>query len=170
MRLYTLIWLIFCFPSFTSIKKLFLSFNIYLFLAVHACSVMSDSLWPHGLYPTRLLCPWGFSSQEYWIWLLFPPPGESSQPRDQAHISCLLHWQADSLPLAPLAVARRFSSSPRACGILVPWPGIEPESPVLQGRFLTIGQPGNGCLKKKKKQLKNGWPDLALRPVCQLLT
>ena len=20
--------------------------------------VMSDSLWPHGLYPTRLLCPW----------------------------------------------------------------------------------------------------------------
>ena len=20
---------------------------------------MSDSLWPHGLYPTRLLCPWG---------------------------------------------------------------------------------------------------------------
>ena len=22
------------------------------------CSVMSDSLWPHGLQPTRLLCPW----------------------------------------------------------------------------------------------------------------
>ena len=22
------------------------------------CSVESDSLWPHGLYPTRLLCPW----------------------------------------------------------------------------------------------------------------
>ena len=21
-------------------------------------SVMSDSLWPHGLYPARLLCPW----------------------------------------------------------------------------------------------------------------
>ena len=21
-------------------------------------SVVSDSLWPHGLYPTRLLCPW----------------------------------------------------------------------------------------------------------------
>ena len=28
---------------------------------MHACSfasVMSDSLWPYGLYPTRLLCPW----------------------------------------------------------------------------------------------------------------
>ena len=23
-----------------------------------SCSVMSDSLWPHGLQPTRLLCPW----------------------------------------------------------------------------------------------------------------
>ena len=24
------------------------------------CSVMSDSLWPHGLLPARLLCPWYF--------------------------------------------------------------------------------------------------------------
>ena len=24
------------------------------------CSVMSDSLWPHGLEPTRLFCPWDF--------------------------------------------------------------------------------------------------------------
>ena len=23
-----------------------------------SCSVVSDSLWPHGLYPARLLCPW----------------------------------------------------------------------------------------------------------------
>ena len=23
-------------------------------------SVVSDSLWPHGLYPTRFLCPWDF--------------------------------------------------------------------------------------------------------------
>ena len=29
-------------------------------------SVMSDSLWPHGLQPSRPLCPWGFSRQEYW--------------------------------------------------------------------------------------------------------
>ena len=25
-----------------------------------ACSFMSDSLWPYGLQPTRLLCPWDF--------------------------------------------------------------------------------------------------------------
>ena len=24
------------------------------------CAVMSSSLWPHGLWPTRLLCPWDF--------------------------------------------------------------------------------------------------------------
>ena len=29
-----------------------------------------------------------------------------------------------------------------AYGILVPWPGIEPSSPALQGGFLTTGPPG----------------------------
>ena len=28
--------------------------------SVVSCSVVSDSLRPHGLQPTRLLCPWGF--------------------------------------------------------------------------------------------------------------
>ena len=37
-------------------------------------SAMSDSSQPHGLQPTRLLCPWDFSRQEYWsgVPLLFP--------------------------------------------------------------------------------------------------
>ena len=34
--------------------------------AMLSCSVVSDSLWSHGLWPTRLLCPRGFSRQEYW--------------------------------------------------------------------------------------------------------
>ena len=33
--------------------------------AVLSCSVVSDSLRPHGLQPTRLLCPWGFFKQDY---------------------------------------------------------------------------------------------------------
>ena len=36
------------------------------------CSVMSKALQPHGLQPTRLLCPWNFS----WSGLLCPPPGD----------------------------------------------------------------------------------------------
>ena len=31
---------------------------------------------------------------------------------------------------------------PEACGILVPWPGIEPASPALEGKILTSGCPG----------------------------
>ena len=39
------------------------------------------------------------------------------------------------------AVTLRFSSCPAACGILVPWPGIETVFPAIQGRFLTTGSP-----------------------------
>ena len=42
---------------------------------------------------------------------------------------------------ASLVVAHGLSC-PSACGISVPWPGIEPASPVLQGRLLTTGLPG----------------------------
>ena len=31
---------------------------------------------------------------------------------------------------------------PEACGILVPWPGMEPTAPALKGEFLTTGPPG----------------------------
>ena len=49
---------------------------------VLSCSVMSDSLWPHGVQPTRLLCPWNlileqgaisFSRGE-WGWVFIPQP------------------------------------------------------------------------------------------------
>ena len=29
-----------------------------------------------------------------------------------------------------------------ACGILAPWPGIEPAAPALEGEILTTGPPG----------------------------
>ena len=44
--------------------------------AVLSHSVVSNSLRPHGLQPVRLLCPWGFSRQEYWNGLPCPPPGD----------------------------------------------------------------------------------------------
>ena len=43
-------------------------------------SVVSDSLRPHGLYPTRLLYPWGFSRQKYWSGLPRPPSGDLPNP------------------------------------------------------------------------------------------
>ena len=63
-------------------------------------SVMSDSLWPHGL------AYWGahkahpsmeFSRQEYWSGLPLPSPGESSWPRDRTGISCFAGRQLYSL-------------------------------------------------------------------------
>ena len=48
--------------------------------AVLCHSVVSDSLRPHRLYPTRLLCPWGFSRQEYWSGFSYPPPGDLPNP------------------------------------------------------------------------------------------
>ena len=40
-----------------------------------ARSVLSNSLQPHGLQPTRLLSSMGFFRQEYWSGLPFPPEG-----------------------------------------------------------------------------------------------
>ena len=41
-----------------------------------------------------------------------------------------------------LVVVARGLSCPKACGILVSRPGIEPAPPALEGRFLTTGPPG----------------------------
>ena len=43
----------------------------------------------------------GFSRQEYGSGSPCPPPGDLPDPRDRTRVSCLLHWQAGSLPLAP---------------------------------------------------------------------
>ena len=62
----------------------------FLCIILHASrSVMSNSLRPHGLWPARLLCPWGFSRQEYWSELPFPSPGVPSWPRDQTWVPCI---------------------------------------------------------------------------------
>ena len=63
-----------------------------------SCSVVSDSLLPHGLQPTSLLCPWGFSRQEYWSGLPCPPPEDLPNPGIKSRSPAL---QADSLPSEP---------------------------------------------------------------------
>ena len=48
-----------------------------------SCSVLSDSLWPQGLYPTRLLCPWN-------------SPDMNSGVGSLSHFGRLI-WRTDSL-------------------------------------------------------------------------
>ena len=62
-------------------------------------SVIANSLQPHGLQPTSLLCPWRFSRKEYWSGLPFPSPGNLPDPGIKP-VSPFLHWQVDSLLLS----------------------------------------------------------------------
>ena len=57
-------------------------------------SVMSDSLWPYGLQPARLLCPWEFSRQDFWSGLPCPPLGDLPNPGIESRSPS---FQADSL-------------------------------------------------------------------------
>ena len=66
--------------------------------AVLCHSVMANFLQPHGLYPTSLLCPWGFSRQGYWSGLPCPPPGDLPNPGIEDGCPAL---QVDSLPSEP---------------------------------------------------------------------
>ena len=61
-------------------------------------SVMSDSMRPLGLYPASLLCPRGFSRQEYWSRLSCPPSGDLSDPWIEPRSPTLY---VDSLPCEP---------------------------------------------------------------------
>ena len=63
-------------------------------------SVMSDSvtLWRVALQaPTSM----GFSKREYWSGLLCPASGDLPDPGIEPVSLSLVHWQGDSLPLAP---------------------------------------------------------------------
>ena len=78
----------------------FLIMLLSLKVPVHAQSLnVSNSLWPHGLQPSRLLCPWDFSGKNtrvgchFLLQGIFPTWGLNQQ------LLRLLHWQVDSLLL-----------------------------------------------------------------------
>ena len=64
----------------------------------HVCDPMDYSL------PAPLSM--GFSRQEYWSGLPFPPPGDLSNPGVDPRLLCLLHCQVGSLPLVPPGIPR----------------------------------------------------------------
>ena len=64
---------------------------------VFSCSCVSDSLWPHGLHHTRLLCPWDFPGKSTGVGCHFLLQGIFLT---QGLNLCLLDWLTDSLPLS----------------------------------------------------------------------
>ena len=71
---------------------------------VHSCeiiSVMSDSVWPCGLHPTKLLCPWDSPGKNKGVSCHFLLQRIFSTQGWNPYLLCLLHWQVGSLTLAP---------------------------------------------------------------------
>ena len=64
---------------------------------VLCCSVMSDSLRPCGLLPTRLLRPWNFPGKNTGVCCRFLLQGIFPSQGSNPH---LRHWQVNSLPLS----------------------------------------------------------------------
>ena len=67
----------------------------------------------------------------------------------------ILCREAEALECAGSVVVAHGLSYSATCGTLVPWPGIEPASPALQGGFLTTGPLG--------KFLDSSWVDVSLQ-------
>ena len=81
---------------------------------IHVCACMlshsavSGSLPPHGLQPAGLLCPWNFPGRNTAVSCHFLLQGNFLTQGSNPRLLCLLHWQADSLPLYHLG-------SPQTC-------------------------------------------------------
>ena len=61
-------------------------------------SVMSDSLQPHALQPSRLLCLWDFPGKNTGVGCHFLLQGIFLTQGSNPHLLCLLHWQAGTVP------------------------------------------------------------------------
>ena len=138
-------------------------------------SVVSDSLWPHGLQHARLPCPsptpkacsnscpssrWchpTISSSVIPFSCLQSFPASGSFPMSQFFASdgqsvgvsasasvlyVFLNFPYFYFDCTGSSCWVHGLSCPKSCGILVPWPEIEPTCPALEGRFLTTGLPG----------------------------
>ena len=66
-----------------------------------SCSIVPDALQPHGLHPTRLLCPWDFPGKDTGVGCHFLLQGNFQTQGSSLRLLSLLHWQAGSLPLEP---------------------------------------------------------------------
>ena len=91
-------------------------------------SVVSDSVWPHGLHPTRLLCPCDFPSKNIEVGCHFLLKGifsvQRSNPRQYLHHfeSLKIFWKCEAfnsligcLCLSVLLQRRTFPLNPSMC-------------------------------------------------------
>ena len=65
------------------------------------CSVVTDSLQPHVLWPGRFLCLWNYPGWNTGVDCLFLLQGIFPTQGSNLHLLHLLHWQADSFTAEP---------------------------------------------------------------------
>ena len=85
------------------------------------CSVLSNSLRSCGLQPTRLLCQWDFPGKNTGVGCHFLLQRIFPNQAQNLHLLYLLHWQADSLLLAPTSVSQPVQSLSRVWRFATPW-------------------------------------------------
>ena len=113
-------------------------------------SILSDSVWPHGLLPTRLLCPWDSPGKNTGVGCHCPPPGGLPNLGIEPCLLHLLHWQAGSLPLVPLGKPR-FHECPliffRRCLIIQKLPPLH--------QVITVGRTESLKSKSGSNKVQN---------------
>ena len=89
------------FPSLVrALRSHMLRGHIHIYL--YACLVIFDPLQPHGLQPTRFLCPWDFPGKDTGVGCHFLLQGICLTQGSNSSLLHFLHWQVDSLPLSNL--------------------------------------------------------------------
>ena len=73
-------------------------YNVVLLLLLFSCFIMSDSLQPHGLYPSRLLCPCNF-------------PGKNTGVDCRFLLQGIFPTQGSN-PVSPALVGEFFTAEP----------------------------------------------------------
>ena len=112
-------------------------------LLLFSHQVMSNSLKPHGLQPTRLFCSWDFSDKNTGVsGLSFPSSGDLPNPWIRSASPAL---QEDSLPLNHQgSPSNMFSPAKTETIFTVPQSSEEGDPDITQGAAARVG--AGACL------------------------
>ena len=111
-------------------------------IAWYVCVLLTQSLWPHGLQPARLLCPCNFPGKYTGAGCHFPTPGDLPDPE----IEC-------ASPMSPALAGRFFTTSAAAELVLYGKLQCRLEKPLL-GKLLTVNLFSSNW---ESKQLTDQW-------------
>ena len=128
-----------------SIYSMPLGWGLCFLLVAVLCSVMSDSLWPHGWQPTRLLCSWYFPGKNTGVGCHFLLQGIFPTQESNPCLLYLVHWQTGSLPLHHWE-----ATSSLAVGCWLPWVPYHDELSVEQLTAWQLALSERACEKNQR--------------------